>query len=78
MLSDLNFETNFGILSSFYNFLTSIHKDLHILIFWPPKVISKYQSHGGWVKTHIFGKTNFTTLVSEKNRTRIGGHTWRN
>ena len=33
MLSDLNSETRFGILSLFHNFLTPICKDLHILIF---------------------------------------------
>ena len=32
MLSDLNSETILGILLSFHNFLTTICKDLHILI----------------------------------------------
>ena len=40
MLSNLNYETRFGILLSFHNFLTYIRKDLHSLIFWPPIEIS--------------------------------------
>ena len=35
MLSDLNSETRFGILSSFRNFLAPIYNDLHILIVRP-------------------------------------------
>ena len=66
MLSDLSSETRFGILSSFHNFITPICKDLHILIFWPPTVISKISITLGPIKTNILGKTNYTTSISEK------------
>ena len=40
--------------------------DLHILIFWPLIVIKK--NHIGVIKTNIFGKSNYTTLISEKKK----------
>ena len=78
MLSDLNSETSFGILSSFNKFLTLICKDLHILTFWPPIVISKVLITLWAIKTNISGKTNYTTLISEKKKTHQNrGLTWR-
>ena len=77
MLADLNSETRFGTLSSSHNFITTICKDLHILIFWPPIVIFKISVTLGPIKTSVLGK-NYTTLISEKKTYQNKEHTWKN
>ena len=54
MLSDLNCETSFRILSPFHNILTTSCMDLHNLICWPSIVISKISITFGPVKANIF------------------------
>ena len=73
MLSNLNYETRFGILLSFHNFLTYICKDLHSLIFLASHRNFLNFNHIWPIKRSIFGKTNYVTLISEKKNTRIGG-----
>ena len=70
------FGTRFGILS-FRNFLIPICKNLHILIFWPLIVISKFQSHLRDQNEHFW--ENKLYHVSPRGNTHQNRwYTWRN
>ena len=66
MLSDSNSETRFGVLSSFHNFITPIGEicTFCCCCFFVSHSNSNFQSHWG-LKTNTFGKTNYSTLISE-------------
>ena len=74
MLLNLHFETRFGVLSSFRNFVITICYNLHILIFWVLIVISKFQSQWG-IKTNVFfGKQIIPRLSARKTQQNRGAH----
>ena len=79
MLSDLNSGTRFEILPSFRNFLATVWKDLHTLIFRPPLAVAQFEIAGSTDKvffqigqipvSRAFGsKTNQKMVCDPQNK----------